>query len=224
MGTILEYEPKIQVGSAVIRLSPFVHNLGALFDKYMDMSAQVNYVSKSMYYYIRMIGKVRCHLDKETCIRVVNALVTSRLDFNNGLLTRVPDAVLSRLQFAQNAAARMITRTKKYDHISPVLRSLHWLPVKDRIVFKILLLVYKVMHNLSPPDYLVSMLVHHTSVRDLRSSSKPMWLSVPRVKKSIGDRAFSTLAPKLWNSFSDKLRLAPSLATFKKHLKTLLFK
>ena len=163
-------------------------------------------------------------MSKEACSRAVQAMVTSRLDNNNGLLVGLPDKLLSRLQLAHNYAARLITGSKKFDHITPVLRSLHWLPVNQRIKYKILVLVYKVINNISPPDYLASLLHYHKSSRALRSSSNTWQLTVPRTKKTCGDRAFCVVAPRLWNGIDCSLRQAPSLETFKKHLKTMLFK
>ncbi len=223
LARILQLDPKVSVGSAVIRPSEAVKNLGAMFDRNMDMAKQVNQVCKSVYYNIRQIGKIRRHLNSVTCATVVHALVTSRLDYNNGLLVGLPDKMLSRLQLAQNCAARLVKGVRKHDHITPVLRSLHWLPVKQRITYKILILAYKVVHSVSPPDYLVSLLQLHTSTRALRSSNKAMQLAVPRVNKTVGDRAFSSAAPRLWNGIDCSLRQISSLETFKKHLKTLLF-
>jgi len=223
MSMIQEWDPKVRVGTATIRPSTCVRNLGASFDQHMDMSSQVSSVCKGVYHNIRLIGKIRCHLDKVTCEKVVCALVTSRLDFNNALLSGLPDTLLSRLQCAQNTAARLVSLTRKHEHISPVLQSLHWLPVKKRIDFKLLLMVYKVMHNLSPPEYLVALLPHHTTTRDLRSTSKPLTVTLRWPNKAAGERAFSVRAPRLWNNLCDSLRLATSIDCFKKQLKTHLF-
>ena len=86
-----------------------------------------------------------------------------------------------------------------------------------------LLLVYKVVHNIAPPEYLVSLVAEHTPARALRSSQRALLLSVPKVHTSVGDRAFSAIAPRLWNELSDSLRTAPSLEAFKSRLKTHLF-
>jgi len=189
----------------------------------MDTTEQVDQVTRSIYHNIRLISRIQQILDTETCKRVVNALVTPRLDFNNALLVGLPDSLIHRLQLAQNAAARVVSRTRKFDHISPVLRALHWLPVRQRIVYKILLLVYKIVNNISPPDYLVSLVSPYTPARTLRSSSMTSLLTTPRVRKAIGARAFRSIAPNLWNELKDSLRQAPTLVTFKRSLKTHLF-
>ena len=129
---------------------------------------------------------------------------------------------LRRLQLVQNAAARLLTCTKKQKHITPVLASLHWLPVRFRIDFKILLLVFKSLHGLAPP-YLSEMLSTRTPARSLRSSNQLLF-EVPRSRlKSRGDRAFSVVAPKLWNALPLHVRVADSVDCFKSRLKTHFF-
>jgi hypothetical protein len=94
---------------------------------------------------IKSIGRIRKYLSKEDLKRLVNALVISRLDYANSILYGLPKYELDKLQRVQNAAARLITGKKKSDHITPVLKELHWLPIKYRIHFK--------MHvHFDPPD------------------------------------------------------------------------
>ena len=119
-------------------------------------------------------------------------------------------------------AARMLTSTRKFDHISPVLQRLHWLPIRYRIHFKLLLLTWKALHDMAP-SYISDLLNPHIPSRRLRSSDK-QFLSVPRTHSSYGDRAFYACAPKLWNSLPSDLRFCDSLDGFKKTLKTHLFK
>ncbi len=120
---------------------------------------------------------------------------------------------MSRLQMVQNAAARFLTRTKTRDHITPVLPSLHWLLIKLRVNFKVLLFAYKALHN-SAPDYICGLIKPYTASRSLRSSDQSL-LSVPGSRcKTKGDRAFSVVAPKLWNSLPLNIRASPSLNAF----------
>ena len=120
----------------------------------------------------------------------------------------------------QNTAARVVTVTKKFDHITPVLIQLHWLPVHFRILFKVLLLVYKALNGMAPL-YITELLSHRTCSRSLRSTA----LAVPKSRlKTYGDRAFSVAAPKLWNELPLDLRSLDTINLFKKHLKTDLFK
>lgn len=117
----------------------------------------------------------------------------------------------------------MLTSTSRYDHVTPVLRSLHWLPVSARIDFKILLLVFKVLNGLGPL-YLCELLEPYIPNRNLRSSRKKL-LMVPKCNlKTYGYRAFSHRAPTLWNALPDDIRQVDHIQTFKSKLKTHLFR
>lgn len=123
----------------------------------------------------------------------------------------------------QNAAARLVTGTRRFEHITPVLAALHWLPVKFRVDFKILLLTFKALHGLAP-SYLTDLLKPYVPDRNLRSSDSAL-LVVPKSRLiTKGDRAFSIKAPRLWNSLPKDLRLASSVTTFKSLLKTHFYK
>ncbi len=130
--------------------------------------------------------------------------------------------LINKLQMVQNAAARVLTRTRKYDHISPVMSTLHWLPIKHRIYFKILLITYKALNGLAP-QYLSELLSNYNPPRPLRSQNSGH-LIIPRISKSTaGGRSFFYLAPKLWNNLPNTVREADTLCQFKSRLKTHLF-
>ena len=121
--------------------------------------------------------------------------------------------LIRKLKRVQNNAARVVTLTKKHDHITPVLKELHWLPVRQRIEFKILLLAYKYLHG-TAPSYLREMLKEYVPPRALRSTSKNL-LCEPRTNmKTYGDRSFSACAPKLWNQLPNNILAAGSVAIF----------
>jgi hypothetical protein len=119
-------------------------------------------------------------------------------------------------------AARILTRTKKSDHITPVLASLHWLPVKVRADFKVLLLNYKALHGLAP-TYRSDMVLPYIPTRTLWFLDAGL-LTAPRIyKQTAGGRAFSYRAPFLWNGLPIHVRDADSVSTFMSLLKTHLF-
>ena len=211
----------IMVGNSCIQSSPSVRNLGTTFDSTMTMETQIKNTCQSMYYHIRNVGKIRRYLTDEAAHTVVHALVTSRLDYGNCMVFGITSHLLDKLQRAQNAAARMLTRTRKFDHISPVLRNLHWLPIRQRIKYKSLLLTWKALHGMAPP-YIQDLLKEYAPTRNLRSSSQHL-LDSARTSTSYGDRAFSAVAPALWNALPTDIRESQSIDTFCSKLKTHLF-
>ena len=147
--------------------------------------------------------------------------MSSLLDYCNSLLYGIADTDLTKLQCVQNQPARIVTKSSPFTCSFPLLSSLHWLPVKFRISFKISLLIYKTLHA-KQSVYLHSMLATSLPSCSLRSS-KGISLSVPRVKINTVARAFHSYATSLWNNLPLSVRSAISLATFKKYLKTHLF-
>ena len=141
----------------------------------------------------------------------------------NSLIYAVPQYQLKKLQSVQNAAARLITRTRKYEHSTPVLADLHWLPIADRIKFKILLLTFKAL-NKQAPNYICELITRYSPSRSLRSSSAGFLDPVKFNLKNYRQRAFAVVAPKLWNVLPKDLRRCDSINSFKSQLKTYLFK
>ena len=125
--------PCLTVGGVPIKPTCSVRNLGAMFDCVMSMEDHINSVKRSMYFHIREIGRIRRYLDQHTCHLAVQSLVISHLDYANILLLGLPKSLLHGLQVAQNTAARLISRTSRTDHITPVLKSVYWLPVVHRL-------------------------------------------------------------------------------------------
>lgn len=149
---------------------------------------------------------------------LIHAFVFSRLDYCNSLYIGVSHSTLNRLQGVQNAAARLLTGTRKFDHISPILDSLGWLPISLRVDFKLLCFVYKCLNGVAP-SYLSVLVKVYEPPRSLRSGKKGT-LCIPRSKlKRRGDRAFSVAAPWLWNSLPLQIRSAPTFGSFKNYLK-----
>ena len=173
------------------------------------MSAHVSKVIKSANYQVRNIGKIRKLLNTDTTKSAFVSLVTSRLDYCNGLLCGIADDLLCRLQIIQNNATRVVSGSKKYDHITPVLKDLHWLPIRKRIEFKILLLTFKCMQGCAPL-YLRELLVKQANTRTLSSNTRNL-LQMYYV-------------PHLWNELPDNIKAADSVQNFKKQLETLLFR
>jgi hypothetical protein len=213
----------LKIGDEFISSSTHAKNIGVVMDNTLNMQYHINSLCKSAWFHLRNIGLIRQYLDDSTCERLVHAFVTSKLDFMNCLLYGIPKIHLDKLQRVQYAAARLITRTKRSDHMRPILQKLHWLPIRERITFKLLIITYKALNNLAPA-YISDLLQPLSHTRSLRSSARKD-LKVPRAHcATYGDRCFSIAAPKLWNNLPVGLKDSPSLNIFKKDLKTHIFK
>ena len=199
-----------------------VRNLGVIMDSDLNFNSHIKSITSAAFYHLKNIAKIKGIVSKPDLERLIHAFVSSRLDYCNGLLTGLSKRGVKQLQYIQNAAARVLTRTRKYDHISPVLRSLHWLPVAQRIDFKAALLVYKSLHGLAP-KYICDMLVPYEPPRTLRTSGTGLLL-VPRVRTKHGESAFQFYAAKIWNSLPEDVRQTSTLTMFKSQLKTVLFR
>ena len=132
-------------------------NLGIIFDDLLSMNKQVSHLSRICFNDLRNISYIRRYLLLDATKTIVHALIYSRLDYCNSLYYGLPNTQIQRLQRIQNAAAQIILKRKKFDHITPVLIELHWLPLKYRITFKLLLLAYKLLTG-HDPLYLAELL------------------------------------------------------------------
>ena len=162
---------------------------------------------------MRDLWRIRHHLDLDSAKLLATALVSCRLDYCNSLLYGIDDIDLTRLHCVQNQLAHLMTKSPLFTDNLPLLRSLHWLPVRFTILFKINLLVYRTLHE-KQPVYLHSMLAASIPSHLLKSNNDNS-LSVPRVKTSTGARAFHSCAPSLWNNLPMSVHSAISCATFK---------
>ena len=213
----------IMIGDTEVDTVKSAKNIGVIIDSHLTMEQQVNNITRCCYMHLFQIGKIRQFLDETTAAKLVCSLILSRLDFSNALLSGLPVSLLDKLQAVQNNAARLVMRKSKHDHVTPLLAHLHWLPVRQRITYKILLLTFKCLHG-QAPVYLSELLEFYTPPRCLRSSAQRLLRERRSKLKRSGDRAFATAAPKLWNSLPEDMRKIKTLDSFKTSLKTHLYR
>ncbi len=149
---------------------------------------------------------------------LIQAFMTSRLDYCNALLGGCSARLINKLQMVKNAGARILTRTRKYDHISPVLSTLHWLLIKHRIDFKILLITYKALNGLAP-QFLSKLLSHYSPPCPLRFQNSGHLINL-EYEIQLGGRSFFYLAAKLWNNLPKTVQEKDTFCQFKSRLKT----
>ncbi len=136
----------VTIGDETIPPTKCVRNLGAFMDSKISMKQHITAVCKAGYGQLRQIGHIRKYLNTDATKTLVNSLVTSRLDYCSSLLYGVPKTMINRLQILQNTAARIITKTPRYEHITPVLKELR----DQRVKFKILLYTFKALKDQAP--------------------------------------------------------------------------
>ena len=122
-------------------------NIGVIFDENISLDHHIASICKSCFFHLRNISKIRKHISVRACKTLIHAFISSKLDFCNSLLYGLSKSSLHKLQLVQNNAARVLTFSHKHEHISPILRKLHWLPKEQRIQYKILLLTCKILNN-----------------------------------------------------------------------------
>ena len=196
-------------------------NLGVIFDKNFNFRSHRSAICSSCITTSEIYGRIRRYLDLDSAKLLANAVVSSRLDYCNSLLSGIAETDLTKLQRVLNRLARVVTKSPPFTRSVPLLHSLHWLPVKYRVHFKICLLIYKALHK-EQPVYLRFLIATSLPSRSLRSN-RGITLSIPRIKTITGARAFSSCAPSLWNNLPLSVRSATSVATFRRRLKTYLF-
>jgi hypothetical protein len=213
---------ELKLGNTTIQPSDKIRNLGIIFDSHMSMSLQVNSLISSINYQLRNIRRISKYLDTDTKHKVVRSLILSRLDYGNALLYGASAKDLDRLQSLQHKAVKLIFSASRRDSPSPLMHNLHWLPVRERILFKICLYVYKCMHN-KGPQYLSQDIIQKQKPSTgplTRSANDSTLLVVQYAKNRIGDKSYTIAGPNLWNKLPRHIREASSVAVFKKMLKS----
>ena len=218
----------MQIGEHCIKFSTSAKNLGVTFDPELKMDLHVNNITRSCFFQLRQLRSIRRSLTMEATKTLVHSLVSSRVDYCNSIFYGATNAVLRRLQSVLNAAARLITNTRKFDHITPVLRDqLHWLPIRQRIIFKIATFVRNSLHGRGPiylSRYCIPISVIGARAH-LRSAARGH-LATPRTRtRRFGPRSFRVSGPAVWNSLPEDIANPElSLEHFKTGLKTHLFR
>ena len=218
--------PPTIINDSSIPRSTVARNLGVYFDDQLNMRQHIANITRLSYFQLRQLRVVSRSLTKDALKMLLHSFVFSRLDYCNSLFYGLPDSSISKLQSVQNAAARLFGGLRKFDHVTPILRDqLHWLPIRQRINFKIATLVYKSLNHLAP-EYLLDML--HLASDDpalCRNRSAANGQLIPEEWNTVnfGKRNFYHSAPYVWNSIPVEIRQQRSLTVFKSKLKTFLF-
>ena len=209
----------LTIGDCSVNATEVVRNLGAHFDHHMTMEYHIQARCRAAYAQLAIISRIREFIDDKTAEQLMHALVTSHIDYCNGLLIGVSQKLIKQLQLVQNSAARIVHKAGRRQEIMPSLKQFHWLPVASRVRFKVCCLTHRAVHG-QGPKYLQDMIIICDT--DLRSGDS-ITLQVPRTRTKTGDRAFAAAAPHKWNLLPVMLRNIENYDPFKKQLKHHLF-
>ena len=200
-----------------VRFSDVVKNVGVWLDKNLELNCHINKIVSHSFKILKDIGRIRSVLSKKHTEMLVHAVITSRMDNCNSLFFNMNKSNLNKLQKIQNAAARIVVQKRKRQSISGDIRNLHWLRVESRIVFKILVLVFKSIHGMCSKNLMLDFKGYNLREEDF------LKLRIIFAKTKYGERRYKFFAPRLWNALPLKIRGEEKLEGFKKKVKTLLF-
>ena len=204
----------IRIAGSDIAYSVQLKSLGVTLDTKLSFDQHIGNIVKSSNYNIRSLRHIRPMLSQTVANTIACSIVSTRLDYCNSLLYGTSVKNIQRLQRVQNTLARVVTGTKRRDHIKPVLRDLHWLPVAQRIEYKIALITHKVLSTAEPP-YLNSLINIYKPSRQLRSEGKRQLVKPRGLVSSFGQRTFTQASATTWNNLPEDLRSLDSIKHFK---------
>ena len=213
----------ISVGDSQILSSSKARDVGVVCDECLSLDAHISAICKSTHFHLRNLGRVRNLITTDAAAQLIHVLISSPLNFSNCILYNLPNNKIEKFQRIQNQAVRTLTRSPRRNHITPLLRELHWLRINDRIIFKILILT----HNGSAPEYLCELITKHNNVSVRKRRAEDCYLlNVPPISKSCANSFFESsfmyAAPTLWNNLSQDTRMLDFIR-FKSGIKTELY-
>ncbi|XP_055746967.1 uncharacterized protein LOC129829313 [Salvelinus fontinalis] len=219
----------ITVDNSIVSSSQSAKNLGVILDNTLSFSTNIKAVARSCRFMLYNIRRVRPCLTQEAAQVLIQALVISRLDYCNSLLAGLPACAIKPLQLIQNAAARLVFNLPKFSHVTPLLRSLHWLPVEARIRYKTMVLAYGAVRG-TAPQYLQALIRPYTQTRALQKLKQEVPVlrtsTLVNVAEALFQQVFrhyglpeniiSDCGPqstsRVWRAFMEKLGVTPALA------------
>ena len=195
---------------------PVARDLGVFIDQYLTYDEHITQTAAKCLCKLVQINRIKHLLDKETLLLLINAFVFSKLFYCSTVWSNTSKSNVRKLQRVQNFAARIILGFRKFDHISQGIKSLKWLPVKDRLYLNDAIMMYKCINKLAP-DYLADKFVQRSHIHNRNTRSRNQ-LDIPRCRISTGQRSFVYRGTQLWNSLSYDVRTAKCPKVFKRRL------
>ena len=188
----------LNCGTEIITPSKSAKNIVVTFDSNISLSTHIGLICKPAFFHLRNIARIQKYLFFKTTATLIHAFITSKVDYRNSILYGLPNCELRRLQRVLNAAARLLTGTRNYDHLGTVLVNLHWLLIGKRVMFKVILLTFKALLD-AAPNYIMNSLQVCKPSTNLRSSNPSLLTSRSNQLKTYGYCSFTLTVPRLWN-------------------------
>ena len=195
-------------------------DLGVIMDNHLSFNEHIDSLTSSLMGKLCMINRISHLLDHSTLFTVINSLVYSKLFYCSNVWSGTSNLNIHKLQMVQNFSARILSKKKKYEHITPTLKQLKLLPVSDTFYLRDAVTMFKCMNSLAP-SYLISMFVKRSSIHTYNTRHCNQ-LQIPKYRKSICQQSFLYRATKIWNSLSGEHREIKSLKVFKNSVKRML--
>ena len=214
----------LRIDGEIVSRSQIMKYLGACMDSELFIKTNVKEKCTSAMLNLQRIKNIQKFLTRDSCTKLVVSLCLSHLNYSNSKLYGLPNSTIQQMQNIKNYRAKLVLGRGKYDSNKEVLAELLWLPIKSRIKFKILVLVFKCPGG-EAPECLMHLLVRCTEwTHSLRSSNIKERLVIPRtVRQTFALSSFSIAGPTLWNRLPNHIKDRNSLDIFKKNHKTILF-
>ena len=188
-------------------------DLGVILDTSLTFDDHVTATVASCMSRLGQINRVKHCFDKRTLIIIINALVFSKLFYCSSVWSNTSQSNIAKLQAVQNFACRIVSGSKKYDHVTPIPKQLNWLPVKQHMYYRDSIMAFKCMNGLVP-GYLSDQLIKRSSI-STRKTRNSQLLNIPLFKTATGQRSFYYRMVSLWNALPQVIKLSQSLAQFK---------
>ena len=211
----------LSIGGDSIAVKDKLKILGFHLDPLLSMDDHVKETVRACNYHIRALRHVRKSLTLEATRTIVHSLVTAHLDYCISLLLGTTRSNIAKLQHVQCDLARVVLQAPWRTSSKPLLEKLHWLPIQERVIFKVAVIMFMTRSS-RQPEYLSEIICDYEQTRNLRSEGQHL-LHVPFLKSASARRAFCYAAPKIWNSLTFDTKNATSLGIFRSKLKTELF-
>ena len=193
----------ILIGEEKVEFANTAKNLGVFIDNNLNMNCHVTNISKAIYLEIRKLKQMSKFVSESSLKTLASSFILSRLDYCNALFKNMNNYQFDKLQKLQNFAAKVVTGKSLYDHVTPCLIDLHWLPVRFRVDFKIAVLTFKCLNGLAP-QYLSSLIESYVPSRSLRSGSQNLLKTKVTKFKTLGDKCFAFTAPCKYLGYGPK--------------------